>query len=374
MLDTQPVPARRLTASMASFKKLLSRATALTRWWHQGPTAATESPRLSLALQGGGAHGAFTWGVLDALLDRTTLNYDALSGSSAGAINAVLMTHGWIEGGRQGARQALSEFWLDVGRQIPWPMMTTGNGESINLTPATKMLANWVGLFSPSNFNPLAINPLREVLNRQVDFERIRASSPFELFVAATHANTGKLRLFREHELTIEMVLASACLPKIHHTVEIDGEPFWDGGFSANPAIFPLVRDGKSNDILLVLLAPHQHDDTPESMEAIESRVQDLGFKTHFLREMNTYARQVNRSKSLDRPGKVQAHKLNETRFHMIDSNIDVLQRSETKMLAYTPFLEMLRDKGREQADLWLSQHSASIGKRNTVDLTQWLI
>lgn len=143
------------------------------------------------------------------------------------------------------------------------------------------------------------INPLRDTLVRQVDFERIRRESLLQLFVGAAHVNTGKLRLFREYELTVEMLLASACLPKVHHTVKIEGEPYWDGGFSANPAVFPLVRQGKSNDILLVLLAPHQHDETPQSMESIESRIQELGSKSHFLREMNNYARMLNAATTL---------------------------------------------------------------------------
>ncbi len=372
MSSSYPAPTRRLTASMVTHNELRNQLETLRRWW-RGPAPAITPPRLSLALQGGGAHGAFTWGVLDALLDESALDFDALSGSSAGAINAAVMTQGWIKGGRQGARQALSDFWLEVGKQIPWPLLTQGNGESLSLTPAAKMFASWVGLFSPKDFNPMALNPLRDVLNRQIEFEQIRHKSPFQLFVGATHVNTGKLRLFREQELTVDMVLASACLPKIHHTVEIGGEPYWDGGFCANPAVFPLVQDAKSIDVLLVLLAPHQHDKTPQSMEAIESRIQELGFKTHFLREMNMYARQLTASMALDNRRSSGTNELHRTRFHMIDSNLDVLQRSETKVLAYPPFLEMLRDQGREQAKNWLSQHAASIGKRSSVDLTQWL-
>ena len=357
---------------MVTQKTLRNQLATLMRWWRD-PVPAIPLPRLSLALQGGGAHGAFTWGVLDALLAESALDFDALSGSSAGAINAVVMTQGWIMGGRQGARQALSDFWLDVGKQIPWPLITRGNGESINLTPATKMLANWVGLFSPNNLNPMGINPLRDLLNKHVDFEQIRRMSPFQLFVGATHVNTGKLRLFREHELTVDMVLASSCLPKIHHTVEINGEPYWDGGFSANPAVFPLVQDGKSNDVLLVLLAPHLHDETPQTMEAIESRIQELGFKTHFLREMNMYARELATSTSLNIRWRSGVNEMEQTSFHMIDSTLNVLQRSETKVLAYTPFLAMLMEQGRAQAKNWLAAHAASVGKCSSVDLTQWL-
>ena len=364
MLNTSTLGSRRLTTSMVKPKSFRNPMTSLTSWWRKRAVSKPEPRHLSLALQGGGAHGAFTWGVLDALLEDSTINFDALSGSSAGAVNSVVMTQGWMQGGIEGARQALSDFWLDVGKRIPWPLMTEGHGESISLTATTKLLANWVGMFSPSSLNPMDLNPLRDILDQQVDFERIRRESPFQLFVGATHVNTGKLRLFREHELTLDMLLASSCLPKIHHTVKIDGEPYWDGGFSANPAVFPLVKQGKSNDILLVLLAPHQHDETPQFMESIESRIQELGFKTHFLREMNMYAQMLENR---------QEQGLNQTRFHMIDSDLDVLQRSETKILAYPPFLEILKDQGRKQAKLWLSLHAASVGKRSTVDLAQWL-
>lgn len=358
---------------MVNLKSLRNQTGRLIRWWRDRATSVPELPCVSLALQGGGAHGAFTWGVLDALLEDSTIKFDALSGSSAGAINAVVMTQGWMEGGAEGARQALSGFWLEVGQRIPWPMMTEGHGESISLTATTKLLANWFGMFPPSRLNPMDLNPLRDILVRQVDFERIRRESPFQLFVGATHVNTGKLRLFREYELTVEMLLASACLPKIHHTVKIEGEPYWDGGFSANPAVFPLVKQGKSNDILLVLLAPHQHDETPQSMESIESRIQELGFKSHFLREMNMYARMLNATATSGTHSNSQERDRNQTRFHMIDSSLDVLQRSETKMLAYAPFLEILKEQGSKQAKSWLSQHATSVGKRSTADLTQWI-
>lgn len=345
----------------------------LTRWWHKRAFAAPRGKRLNLALQGGGAHGAFTWGVLDALLDHPQIDFDALSGSSAGAVNAVVLTQGWLAGGRQGAKDALSAFWQEVGARVPWPLMTTGNGESISLSASTRMLANWMGMFAPTEINPLGVNPLREVLTRQIDFERIRQHSPFKLFVAATHVNTGRLRLFREHELSADMLLASACLPKIHHTVKIDGEPYWDGGYSANPAVFPLIHDSHCNDILLVLLAPHQDDDLPQGMEAIESRIQELGFKSHFLREMHMYARTLGSTPVRLTPWGTNQHGLQRKRFHLIDANgLQVLRRSETKVLAYTPFLELLRDKGREQAQLWLEHNAAFIGKRSTLNWALW--
>jgi NTE family protein len=304
--------------------------------------------------------------VLDALLEEPSIDFEALSGSSAGAVNAVVMTQGWIQGGRAGARVALSNFWLEVGQQIPWPMVTQGQGDTMSLTPATRVLAQWMGLFSPAHLNPLGLNPLRDLLDKHLDFESIRSSSPFRLYVGATHVNTGKLHLFREHELQLDMVLASACLPRIHHTVAINGEQYWDGGYSANPALFPLLQNSRSHDILLILLAPQLQDDVGQSVEAIASRIQDLGFTTHFLREMQMLAHAASGQSRSD---------VNQARFHMIDAgNLEIMRRNETKMLAYAPFLEMLRDYGRERAQQWLAENLHSIGRRNTLDWSQWTV
>ncbi len=328
------------------------------------------APRLNLALQGGGAHGAFTWGVLDALLEDTRLDFEGLSGSSAGAMNAVVFAHGWMLQGRAGARQALTDFWTEVGQQMPWGLMTRGEGEAISLLPATKLLASWAGQFAPGNLNPLALNPLRTLLKKQIDFERLRAHSPFKLFIGATQANTGKLRVFREHELTLDMLLASACLPKIHHAVEIAGEPYWDGGFSANPAVFPLFYDCDAYDVLLVLLSPLVHNGTPHSMEEIETRIEELGFKTHFMREMQMFARATAfASTPPATPGRLDK-RLRDMRFHMIDTaNTESLQRSETKMLAHGPFLEALCRQGRQQGAQWLADHAGAVGRQPTIDV-----
>lgn len=223
-------------------------------WWRTG--LRRTPPRLNMALQGGGAHGAFTWGVLDALLEDEGIRFEGISGSSAGAMNAVVLANGWLEGGRDGARQALKDFWTAVGRQLPPALVVQGQSEAIDLSPGAKLLAHWAGYFSPSQLNPFDLNPLRVLLESQVDFEALRAASPFKLFIGATQASTGKLRVFREHELTVDMLLASACLPKIHHAAEIDGEAWWDGEYSANPAVFPLFYEWDARDVLLVLPGP----------------------------------------------------------------------------------------------------------------------
>ena len=383
MIDSEAIAGRSdLTASLAQVLSGRTRQTrpsaepasspgALATWWR-----GLRSPpfRLNLALQGGGAHGAFTWGVLDALLEDPRIRFEGLSGSSAGAMNAVVLADGWLKGGPDGARQGLADFWAVVGKQLPSGMVTQGEGDAISLTPASRLLANWAAYFSPSQLNPFDLNPLRELLDRQIDFEQLRARSPFKLFVGTTQANTGMLRVFRENEITLDVLLASACLPKIHHSVEIDGEPYWDGGYSANPAVFPLFYDCDSRDVLLVLLSPLKHKGTPHTVDEIDARILELAFSANFMREMRMFAQATEfSSPAFLTMGRLE-RRLQKMRFHMIDSSDLVsLQRAETKVLAYGPFLELLRGQGRERGAAWLSQHSVGVGRRSTVDMKQWL-
>ena len=359
--DLSPVP-----ASTAATRGL----GALAKRW-AGPRFS-RSP-LNLALQGGGAHGAFTWGVLDALLDEPRIRFEGLSGSSAGAMNAVVFANGWMRGGRDGARQGLADFWNEVGTHMPPAMVIQGEGDAMSLSPSAKWLAHWAGHFSPSQLNPFDLNPLRDLLERQVDFEQLRARSPFKLFVGTTQANTGKLRLFRESDLTVDVLLASACLPMIHHAVEIDGEPYWDGGFSANPAVFPLFYDCDSRDVLLVLLNPLKRESTPTTVEEIEARMGELAFSANFMREMRMFVHAAEfSSPTFMTLGRLE-RRLQKMRFHMIDtSSVASLQRSDTKLLAHGPFLDLLRGQGNERARAWLAEHSDSIGRRPTVDMKKW--
>lgn len=342
---------------------------------------------INLALQGGGSHGAFTWGVLDALLQDPRMAFEGLSGSSAGAINAVVLADGWLkggrngggrDGGREGARQALSDFWNALGQQLPPGVVTQGYSESISLSPASKKMANWAGQFSPYQLNPLGLNPLRDLLKRQIDFEALQKNSPFKLFVGTTQANTGKLRIFRENELTVDVLLASACLPKIHHAIEIDGEPYWDGGYSANPAVFPLFYDCDSADVLLVLLNPLQREGTLNTVEEIEARITDLAFSAHFMREMRmfTQATAFSGASTLGQSKLAMGwleQRLQNMRFHMVDVNeLTSLERSDTKAIAHTPFLELLREQGFERGQAWLKTHANSIGQQGTLDVKKW--
>jgi NTE family protein len=348
---------------------------------HDSPAPATQTAPLNLALQGGGSHGAFTWGVLDALLQDPRIAFEGMSGSSAGAINAVVLADGWLKGvqkggkkaGREGARQALADFWNALGQQFPPGVVTQGFSESISLSAASKMMANWAGQFSPYQLNPLGLNPLRDLLKRQIDFEALQKNSPFKLFVGTTQANTGKLRIFRENELTVDVLLASACLPKIHHAIEIDGEPYWDGGYTANPAIFPLFYDCDSADVLLVLLNPLQREGTLNTVEEIETRITDLAFSAHFMREMRMFTQATEFAGTGKLAKGWLEQRLQGMRFHMIDVNeLASLGRSDTKVLNHTPFLELLRDQGHERGREWLKAHADSIGLQGTLDIKKW--
>lgn len=349
----------------------VSRAGPVSRWWRGLRTPAV---RLNLALQGGGAHGAFTWGVLDTLLEDPRIRFEGLSGSSAGAMNAVVLADGWLKGGPDGARQGLADFWGVVGKQLPAGMVTQGEGDAIGLSPASRLFANWAANFTPTQLNPWDLNPLRELLDRQIDFKHLRARSPFKLFVGTTQANTGKLRIFREHELTLDVLLASACLPKIHRSVEIDGEPYWDGGYAANPAVFPLFYECDTRDVLLILLSPLGRAGTPQTVDEIDARILELAFSANFAREMQTFAQSTAYAgPTFITMGRLE-RRLQKSRFHMVDaSDLGSLQRTETQLLAYGPYLERLRGQGRERGAAWLAADAGHVGRRSTVDLDQWL-
>lgn len=339
-------------------------------------SAPSQPHRINLALQGGGAHGAFTWGVLDYLLESGELSFEGVSGTSAGAMNAACLAQGLMSGGHDGARSALERFWTAVAASAPFPQ--NGSGEAPSMPAAMKMMLQWTEHFSPEQLNPFDLNPLRDILSEQIDFAGLRHSSPIKLFIAATHANSGKLRIFEQHELSLEALLASACLPTLHRTIMIDDEPYWDGGYSANPAIFPLYYDCAAADILLVLLTPLHYAETPDSAQEIRLRLRELAFGATFLREMRMFAHLYERagqsrlpawlSKYL--PGGALMQRIRQVRFHAIPA--DALMNelpADSKLAVSLPFFQRLRDNGREHARQWLNDHRSALGKRATLDL-----
>jgi NTE family protein len=336
------------------------------------PLFAPRPVPLALALQGGGAHGAYTWGVLDRLLEAGRYDIAAASGTSAGAMNAVALAHGLLQGGAEGARAALQAFWTAVGTRVPFDLFTTGSAERPGLAPAARAFLHWTQLLSPYQFNPLGLNPLREVLAEQIDFERLRAASPVQLFIAATHANSGRLRLFGTGELSADALLASACLPTLHHAVVIDGEPYWDGGYSANPALFPLVRCGVP-DLLIVSLAPMLHATVPVSADEIRARALEFAFNASFLREARLLGEASAEARASWWPGGALERRLRRLRPHLIDADEALAGLpGETRLIAHLPFLERLRDLGRERTQRWLDDAGAAVGRAGSADLAQW--
>jgi NTE family protein len=317
-------------------------------------------PTVNLALQGGGSHGAFTWGVLDRLLEDGRLGFEGLSGASAGAMNAVAMAHGWAEGGREGARAALDRFWRAVAH---------GGGAIFG----HELLGIWqeflTRTFSPYQFNPGNLNPMRRILATQFDFERLRQASPLRLFVSATNVRTGHLRVFGTHELSVEVLLASSCLPTVFHAVDIDGESYWDGGYLADPPLFPFVYECKSRDLLVVMTNPLERDVVPRAPNEILDRLNEISFNSALIAEMRAIAFV---QKLLDEDWLKPSHRsrLKNMLVHVVraDGILSGLG-SETKFATSLSFLIDLRDRGRSAADQWLGANFEQVGRRSSIDL-----
>ncbi|MFN4325889.1 MAG: patatin-like phospholipase family protein [Azonexus sp.] len=334
-----------------------------------------EFPTISLALQGGGAHGAFTWGVLDALLADGRFRFEGVSGTSAGAMNALCLAHGLMTGGPDGARETLRAFWMGIADLAPVSASGSPPGA---LSPALKMMLQWTNYLSPEQINPFDLNPLRDLIEARFDFARLRRENPVRLFIATTHANSGKLRVFGNHELSADVFLASACLPTIHRTIVIDGEPYWDGGYSANPAVFPLFYDCQTPDILLVLLTPLRYAETPESAEDIRTRLRELAFNSTFLREMRMFAHLHEHIATPNLPAWLLdklpiarfERRLAGLRFHAISAEHVLGEMpSDSKLAVSHAFFTDLFAVGRAHARRWLEKHGPLVGKQASLDL-----
>jgi len=333
------------------------------------------APRpLNLALQGGGAHGAFTWGVLDALLEDGRLSFDGVSGTSAGAVNAVVLAHGWLDDGREGARAALRRFWTTLGDTMPLEVTRQDLDGSVHLAPLVRLWMAWSHYVTPAQFNPLDVNPLRALLADQVDFERLRRHAPFRLFVAATHADSGRLRLFGSGELSVDAVLASSCLPTVFHAPRIDGQTYWDGGYAGNPAVFPLLRGGRSQDTLLVLLSSLEWPATQptDSARQLHARVAEIAFTSAFRREMQALAQARTQGAPAWRRWLPRSWRADPSahRFHLIEAGPALEHLAgETRLAVSAAFFETLHRLGREAAQRWLARHADAVGRRDSVDL-----
>jgi NTE family protein len=338
-------------------------------------SAARRNPLLvDLALQGGGAHGAFTWGVLDRLLDEDWLRFDGISGTSAGAMNAAVMASGYCHGGAPGAQAALEDFWKQVSdagrmsplRRGPWEMLS---GQwTLDYSPlylATEMASR---VFSPYDLNPLGNHPLRPILAEMVDFDAI-ASSPIKLFITATNVRTGAGQVFRNAQITPDVLLASGCLPTMFQAVEVDGEFYWDGGYAGNPTMTPLVRECDSHDTILVQINPIVRNELPRSARDILNRLNEVSFNAPLLKEL----RMIALLHEAADPGRGEGAKWAAMRLHRIATERVTELDSSSKLITEWRFLCGLRDEGRRTAGLFLDAHAADLGKRSTVELSALL-
>jgi NTE family protein len=324
--------------------------------------------QLNLALEGGGAHGAFTWGVLDRLLQEDGLDLAWISATSAGAVNAVALAAGLLEDGRTGARAKLRAVWEAVAK--------AGVPDLVRLYPwlagisRSSALAQVVTLFSPYEFNPLGFDPLRKLLEAHIDFAMLRGEPGPQLLIAATDVSTGRARIFRRREITVEAVLASACLPTLHHAVAIDGQAYWDGGFSANPDLLTLGRESPVDDTLIVKLSALDRDGVPTRAREIAARVNQIAFMQPMLRDIEVIAavRRLNsRWTRLNSPADAR---LARHRFHLIEAGrFTSSLPPESKGKPDIELLTYLHEAGRSETEKWLARHRGSIGSKATVDL-----
>ena len=329
---------------------------------------------VDFALQGGGAHGAFTWGVLDRLLEEPWLRIDGISGTSAGAMNAAVLVDGHAKDGADGARAALEKFWRRVSnaallsplRRTPLDILL--GRWTLDHSPIFLAMDLMTRLFSPYDLSPGGTNPLRNILAETVHFDRL-AQASIKLFVTATNVRTGRGRVFRNSEITPNVLLASACLPTLFQAIEIDGEGYWDGGYSGNPTITPLVRECNSQDTILVQINPVERPGLPRSARDILDRLNEVSFNAVLLKEL----RMIALLRQIAQPDNSESAKWAEMRIHRISSNVMIELGYSSKLNAEWEFLCMLRDEGRRAGDAFLTAHHEDLGRRSTFDLDELL-
>ena len=329
---------------------------------------------VDLGLQGGGSHGAFTWGVLDRLLEEPWLVLDGISGTSAGAMNAVVMADGLAAGGPPQARVALEQFWKRVSdaallsplRRGPLEILT--GRWTLDYSPVFAALDIAARVFSPYDLNPLGANPLRQILAESVDFKRL-GRAPIKIFVTATNVRTGRGRIFRNTDITPDALLASACLPTLFQAVEIDGDPYWDGGYSGNPTMAPLIRECTASDTILVQINPIERPGIPRTAREIHNRLNEVAFNAVLMKELRAAALL---RKAAD-PGSGEGRVWAEMRVHRIASDVMIDLGYSSKLLAEWEFFWMLREEGRKAAQAFLDTHGMDLGLRSTLDVDEFL-
>jgi NTE family protein len=333
-------------------------------------TRDREPVLVDLALQGGGAHGAFTWGVLDRLLEEPWLKIEGISGTSAGAMNAAILADGYAEGGAEGARRALETYWryvADAARYSPFrrtPLDVLLGRWTLDNNPLFLVMDLMSRVFSPYDVNPGGTNPLQSILQEIINFERL-IEAPIKLFISATNVRTGRVRVFRNAEITPEALLASACLPTLFQAVDIDGESYWDGGYSGNPTMTPLVRECQSQDTILIPINPIERPGTPRTAADILNRLNEVSFNAVLLKEL----RMIALLRQVADPGNTDGARWANMRIHLVRNNIMATLGYSSKLNAEWDFLTMLREEGRRAAAEFLETNGNDIGVRSTIDL-----
>jgi len=330
--------------------------------------------KINLALQGGGAHGAYTWGVLDRLLEEKNVEIEGISGTSAGAMNAAMLVNGFVQGGREGAKECLETFWRRVSEAAAFsplhktPLDRMLTGWNMDLSPAYHWFDLMSRIFSPYELNPLHINPMRSIIEELIDEDQVKACSTIKLFVTATHVASGQARVFQCHEITPDVLLASACLPFIFQAIEIDGQNYWDGGYMGNPAIWPLIYNCQSEDVVLVQINPIHDEKLPQTAGEIINRLNEISFNSSLIAEM----RAINFVSKLLQEGTVSAKRYKDMRVHLIYA-ADHLKslNASSKMNADWDFFLYLKNIGRLTAEHWLNTHWKDVGHKSTVDINE---
>jgi len=326
---------------------------------------------IHLALQGGGAHGAFTWGVLDYLLEDNRLQIEAISGTSAGALNAAVMAADYTANDIDGARRSLESLWRSMNEYGFYsPYNYSGVSSSFHhWGNAVSWFQSYFNL-SPYYNSMMNTHFLEDLLKQHVNFKKLNyRCSGLRLFVSATNVLTNRLRIFSNDELSIDVLLASSCLPKVHKAVEIEGEHFWDGGFMGNPVLEPLVKDGAANDIMIVQVNPLHIHNVPTSPMEISERMETIGFNATLSREI----RHVAQIERLIESGQITSSTAYGKFLHLLHNEERMSEYSAfTKYDTSWQFLTTLKDLGRETAKLWLDENYDFIGMRNTLDLEEW--
>lgn len=338
-----------------------------------------QTKAINLALQGGGAHGAFAWGVLDKICEDGRLWVDGISAASAGAMNAVVFSYGLMIDGKPGARKALHDFWFDVGSSSKmygpasgsaWKAMVFG-WENMDMTSSFYGFDAFTKAFSPYQFNPLGINPLRSIVKKHVDFDLLRENRKTKLFVSATNVRTNRIKIFHCDDISVDAVMASACIPTLFQAVEVDGEHYWDGGYMGNPALYPLAYETTTTDVLIVHINPVERDEIPRTPIQIFNRINEISFNSSLMREL----RSLQFAKRLVEEDMIRQEALDNFRFdkfyiHSVRADEATGPLSvASKMSPDWTFLCYLRDQGRKFMQDWLDENFDDVGEGSTIDL-----